>query len=174
MRRRQARAWRPSGKPHGRAAQRRIGDFAPGAAAAVEQAARGQRVEGGLVSGVALRLPHDVAVPVQAQRVQLRHDGVGGARDGAGGVHVFHAQQPTPAVGARIQPTGQGSHTRARWLRAGGAGGESAYVGHSNGKRPQCMGPGCGVINAATARLLRPAALPGPGCRSRLPGSREP
>src|SRR5690606_17781299 len=93
-----------------RAAQRRVGDLAPGTAAAIYQAARGQRVEGALVGRAALRLPQHVAIPVQLQRAQLVHDDAGRAGHGARGVDVFDAQQPAPAMRAGVEPAGQGGY----------------------------------------------------------------
>ena len=49
----------------------------------------------------------------------LQDEGIG-AGHAAGCVHVFDAHQPLPALGARIQPTGQRRHQRSRVQRAGG------------------------------------------------------
>ena len=63
---------------------------------------------------------------VRAQRLQLRRDVVGAA---ARAIDVFHAQQPAPAVGARIEVTAERRHQRTEMQRAAGGGGKAANVG---------------------------------------------
>ncbi|MFY8105205.1 MAG: hypothetical protein ACOVK6_13975 [Ramlibacter sp.] len=48
-------------------------------------------------------------------------------------VHVLDPDHPGAAVGAGIQPAGQGGDERARMQQAGGRGGEAADVGRGAG-----------------------------------------
>ncbi len=103
--------------------------LAPGAVAGVQQAVAGEPGQRLLVAVEALRLEHDLAVPVQAEGMQ-----VGQVRPyvvGSTGhaVEVLDAQQEPATRAASEQPRQQGCPQVADVQRPGRAGGE-ATVGH--------------------------------------------
>ena len=98
-------------------------------AAGVGPALGHQVVQGGLIGLMARGLPQHGFIGHQATSGQLRQQGLVGAGHAARRVHVFHAHQPSAAMGASIQPTGQCSHQRARMQQTRGGGGETTPVG---------------------------------------------
>jgi len=113
---------------------RRIGNLAPGAAAPIEPPGGAEPVACGVVTDVALRLPHHLPVPAQAQRHELIHDDAVSPGHRARYIDILDAQQPLAGLGARIQIAGQRRNQRSRMQRPAGAGGETSNIGVRHGK----------------------------------------
>ena len=96
------------------------------AGAGVGAAFADESVECGLVERTAPRLPYRRLVGHQAAGGELAKDFFGRAGHAARRVHILDPHQPTPAVGAGIEPAGQGRDQRARMQRPGGRGREPA------------------------------------------------
>ena len=73
-----------------------------------------QFLYGAGIGVVALALPQYFTVPAQAVRLQAVEDAVGSTGDFTWWVQIFHAQQPTAAVVAGIEKTGESTYERAQ------------------------------------------------------------
>ena len=103
------------------------------AGAAIDPSRCLQALQGLGIERFAGRLPLRRCVGQQAAAAELLQDQTVGAGRAARLVDVLDADQPSPAMGSRIQPTGQGGHQRARMQRAGGRGGEATDIGGLGG-----------------------------------------
>jgi hypothetical protein len=84
------------------------------AVARIDGTGAAQLVDGGVIGGGAAGLPHDIAIPLEAETLEGLQDGIGGAAYDARLVDVFHAQQPAAAVVTRIEVTCQRRDEGAR------------------------------------------------------------
>jgi len=89
-------------------------------AAGVGVALRYELLQRCLIKRATCRLVQQRFVRLQPAGGQLRENGLVCTGHTTRRVHVFHANQPAPAVRARVQPTGQCRHQRAGMQRAGG------------------------------------------------------
>ena len=104
-------------------------DAATGAGAVIALAMRlqpGQRLAIGVMT---LRLPQDVAVPVQAVVLQLMQNARGGAGNFARRIDIFNAHQPAAVLRARAQIAAKGGNQRAEMEVAGRRRGETPDAG---------------------------------------------
>ena len=90
------------------------------AATGVGAALRDELLQRCRVQRAACRLVQRRFVRLQTAGGQLRENGLVCTGHTTRCVHVFHAHQPAPAVGACVQPAGQSSHQRSGMQRAGG------------------------------------------------------
>ena len=82
-----------------------------------------------------LALANQFAIPFKAVAFQRMQDRRLGAGLFTGRVEVFHAHQPSPLVGARIEVGSQGGNQGTEVQMAAGCGGETPNIGRG------CHGP---------------------------------
>ena len=72
-----------------------------------------QLLEGFLIGGVPRTLPENFFVPLETMIQKALQDTLRGAGFFAGGIEIFHAQQPTPPVPAGVKITRQSGDQRS-------------------------------------------------------------
>lgn len=110
-----------------------VADFFASAGAGEGEGAGEEGIERGAVVGGAGALVEDRAIPGEAEGFERGEDGVGGAGDAAGGIDVFHAEEPLAVVGAGVEVTGNGGDEGAEVERARRRWGETADVRGGSG-----------------------------------------